>query len=161
MRRIAQALGAAALALAGLTTSLPAGPSGTAAPAAGEEKVMDPSTSEQDLRQRVSIAGQPKAVLWAAERLGPVNPDAFPPGPSDDVLRAVLTYASAREVASVVGDGPTEAVEIEAPAWFPEALHPGGTLSALRHYDAEGFMDATVLTVPEAPGIVIVERRSS
>ena len=164
MKRVALTAGAAALALAVLTSSLPAGPPGNAAgaaTAAGEEKGMDPSTSEQELRQQVSIAGQPIAVLWAAERLGPINPDAFPPGPSDHVLRAVLTYGSADEVASVVGDGATEEVEIEAPVWFPEALRPGSTLSALRHYDAEGFMDATTFTVPDAPEIVILERRSS
>ncbi|WP_156113461.1 hypothetical protein [Paracoccus sanguinis] len=48
------------------------------------------STSEPNLRRQVTIAGQPRAVLWAAERLGPANPDPFPPGPSDHVPRAVL-----------------------------------------------------------------------
>lgn len=127
---------------------------------AGEEQQMI-STSEADLRRQVAIAGQPQAVLWTTERIGPANPDSFPPGPSDYVLRAVLTYGSAAEVAALVGTGPTEITEIDAPGWFPAALGTGGKLGVVRHHDVQGFMDAAVMTVPDAPGIIVLEHRSS
>lgn len=119
------------------------------------------STSEPDLRRQVTIAGQPHTVRWAAERLGPANPDAFPPGPSDHGLRAVLDYGSADAVAALVGGGPTEALRIDAPARFPAALAPGQPLDVIRHHGAQGFMDADVMTVPAAPGLILLERRSS
>ncbi len=132
-----------------------------ATPAASGAQQMA-STSEPDLRRQVTIAGQPRAVLCAAERLGPANPDAFPPpGPSDHVLRAVLDYGSADAVAVLVGGGPTEALRIDAPAWFPAALSPGQPLDVIRHHGTQGFMDADVMTVPAAPGLILLERQSS
>ncbi len=31
----------------------------------------------------------------------------------------------------------------------------------IRHHGAQGFMDADVMTVPAAPGLILLERRSS
>lgn len=115
------------------------------------------SDSEQDLRRRMAFPGQPRAVLWQVETIGPANPDSFPPGPTDTRLRAVLDYGSADEVARLVGDGPVEPMQIDAPGWFPAALTPGQPLAVERRHEAEGFMDAVVMTVPAAPGLVIVD----
>lgn len=119
------------------------------------------SQSIDDLRRIVSVAGEPRSVLWAMEPVGPENPDSFPPGPTDYLLRAVLTYGSAGDAAALMGDGPTEAADYPAPAWFPKAAGPGRTIQVIRHHRVQGFMDAAVMTVPDAPGVVIVERPSS
>lgn len=119
------------------------------------------STSEPDLRRQIPVAGQPRAVLWADETIRPANADSFPPGPVDTRLVAVLTYGSAAEVAAIIGNGPAEPAEMAAPAWFPEGLAPGETLKAVRHYRVAGFGDAAVLTLPDAPGIVILQRGPS
>ncbi|MFC0813458.1 hypothetical protein ACFHYO_15260 [Paracoccus panacisoli] len=44
---------------------------------------------------------------------------------------------------------------------FPAALAPGQPLDVIRHHGAQGFMDADVMTVPAAPGLILLERRSS
>ena len=119
------------------------------------------SRSIDDLRRIVSVAGEPRSVLWAMEPVAPENPDSFPPGPTDHLLRAALTYGSAGEVAALMGDGPTEAADYPTPAWFPKAAGAGRTSEVIRHHRVQGFMDATVMTVPDAPGVVIVERPSS
>lgn len=92
------------------------------------------SSSIDDLRRIVRVAGEPRAALWALEPVGPENPDRFPPGPTDHLLRAVLTYGSADEVAALMGDGPTEAADYPAPAWFPKAAGPGRTIQVIRHH---------------------------
>ena len=44
---------------------------------------------------------------------------------------------------------------------FPAALSPGQPLDVIRYHGAQGFMDADVMTVPAAPGLILLERRSS
>lgn len=122
-----------------------------------QDEVMT-STSEPDLRRQIAIPGQPRSVLWAAEAITPASPDSFPPGPGDTRLRAVLTYGSADEVAAIVGDGPAQPAEIEAPGWFPATLHPGGSLGVVRHHRVPGLEDVRVMTVPGAAGVVLLEK---
>lgn len=145
---------AAAVALAFLALSQGA-LAGQAAPA--QDEVMT-STSEPDLRRRIAIPGQPRSVLWAAETVTPASPDSFPPGPSDTRLRAVLTYGSADEVAAIVGDGPAQPAEIEAPDWFPATLHPGGSLGVVRHHRVPGLEEVRVMTIPGAGGVILLEK---
>ena len=64
-------------------------------------------------------------------------------------------------MAALVGGGPTEALRIDAPAWFPAVLSPGRRLDVIRHHGTQVFMDADIMTVPAAPGLVLLERRSS
>lgn len=125
------------------------------------DSTATPSDSIAELRRRVTLAGEPTAVLWAAERLGPGNLDSFPPGPTDTRLRAVLTYRSAGELAALLHGGPTEPVDYAAPAWFPASLNPGGTIAAIRHHGVQGFMDAAVMTTLAAPGLLILDRPTS
>ena len=44
---------------------------------------------------------------------------------------------------------------------IPDRLRPGLPLPVIRHYRAEGFMDAEVMTVPAVPGVIIVRQHSS
>lgn len=119
------------------------------------------SDSIAELRRRVTLAGEPTAVLWTADRLGSRNPDGSLPGPTYMRLRPVLTYGSAVELAALPSGGPTEPVDYAAPGWFPASLNPGGTIVAIRHHGVQGFMDAAVMTTPAAPGLLILNRPTS
>ena len=44
---------------------------------------------------------------------------------------------------------------------FPAVLSPGRRLDVICHQGAQGFMDADVMTVPAAPGLILLERRLS
>lgn len=124
-------------------------------------RATEASTSEADLRRQLTIAGQPSSVLWSVSTIRPQNPDSFPPGPSDSVLTAVLTYPSPEDVAAIVGTDPTEPVDFAVPDWAPPELKPGSTAQLTVHYGVEDFMNATVMTVPDAPQVIVLVRPNS
>lgn len=114
--------------------------------------------SLDDLRKLVPVAGSPVTVLWQTEEIPQINKDSFPPGPTDQILWAVVDYGSAEAVAAVLGDGLTDKASITAPGWFPADLSPGAELEVTRHYRVEGFLNASVMTVAAHPGLVILEK---
>lgn len=116
------------------------------------------NTSLEELRRMVPVAGAPVGVMWQAELLGGPADSDFPPGPSDSMLWAVLDYGSDAAMHAALGEGPVADASITAPTWFPQNLAPGTTLKVKRHYRVQGFLDATVMTVANAPGIVILQK---
>ena len=133
---------------------------GPATPAArGAHQIA--GTSEPDLRRQVTIAGQPRAVLWAAERLWPANPDAFPP-PVRRIMCSGRCSTMARPTpwprwSAAVRPRRFGSTRRRA---FRPCSRPALPLDVFRHHGTQGFMDADVMTVPAAPGLILLERRS-
>jgi len=119
-------------------------------------------TDIAQLQKSTSIPGKPKAVWWARSTMGSKGSNGVP-GPTDNLLMAVIDYGSSDVVAELVGEAGGRAVRLVSADWFPDELvntstDNEGRIPAQQYRKVPGYHPDALIRVPESlPTFVIVE----